>query len=63
MTEVEPMQIEGAYIAEVMKLMEYIESKEDPLIHIVIICQHHINSTLLHTLNNFKNLSKVEQSK
>jgi hypothetical protein len=26
------MQTEGAYIAEVMKLTEYAESKEDPLI-------------------------------
>jgi len=29
------MQIKGVYTAEVMKLMEYVESKEDPLIQVV----------------------------
>jgi hypothetical protein len=28
------MQIEGACVTEVMKLVEYVESKEDPLIQI-----------------------------
>jgi hypothetical protein len=31
----ELMQIEGAYRAEVTKLMEYVESKEVPLVEIV----------------------------
>jgi hypothetical protein len=26
------MQVEGAYIAETLNLVEYVESKEDPLI-------------------------------
>jgi hypothetical protein len=30
------MQTEGAYTAEVMKLMGYVESKEDPLIQILM---------------------------
>jgi hypothetical protein len=29
------MQVEGAYIAETLNLVEYVESKEDPLIQIV----------------------------
>jgi len=52
------MRIEGAYIAEVMKLMEYVESKEDPLIQIVRTHQHYKNSALLQTVTNFKNFSK-----
>jgi hypothetical protein len=31
------MQTEGAYIAEVVKLMEYVESREDPQIKVVRI--------------------------
>jgi hypothetical protein len=37
------MHIEGAYTAEVMKLMEYVESKADPLIQIIRTHQHHMN--------------------
>jgi len=48
------MQIEGACIASVMKTMEYVDSKENPLIQIVRTHQHHTNSTLLQTVNNFK---------
>jgi hypothetical protein len=48
------MQIEGFYIAEVMKLKEYVESKEDPLIQIVRTHQHHAKSTLLQTVKDFK---------
>jgi hypothetical protein len=29
------MQVEGAYIAETVNLVEYVENKEDPLIQIV----------------------------
>jgi hypothetical protein len=29
------MQVEGAYIAETLNLVEYVESKEDPLIQTV----------------------------
>jgi hypothetical protein len=46
------MQVGGAYIAEVTKLMECVESKEDALPQIVT-SQHHINSTLLQTVKNF----------
>jgi hypothetical protein len=47
------MQVEGAYIAEILNLEEYVESKEDPLIQIVRTHQHNTNSALL-TANKFK---------
>jgi len=37
-----------------MKLMEYVESKGDPLIQIVMTHQHHTNSALLQTVNNLE---------
>jgi hypothetical protein len=48
------MQVEGAYIAETLNLVEYAESKEDPLIQIVRTHQHNTNSALLQTANKFK---------
>jgi hypothetical protein len=57
------MQVEGAYIAETVNLVEYVESKEDPLIQIVRTHQHYTNSALLQTANNLKNLFEVKQSK
>jgi hypothetical protein len=48
------MQVEGAYIAETVNLVEYAESKEDPLIQIVRTHQHNTNSALLQTANKFK---------
>jgi hypothetical protein len=48
------MQVEGAYIAETVSLVEYVESKEDPLIQIVRTHQHNTNSALLQTANKFK---------
>jgi hypothetical protein len=48
------MQVEGAYIAETLNLVEYVENKEDPLIQIVRTHQHNTDSTLLQTANKFK---------
>jgi hypothetical protein len=48
------MQVEGAYIAETVNLVEYVESTEDSLIQIVRTHQHNINSALLQTDNKFK---------
>jgi hypothetical protein len=48
------MQVEGTYIAETIKLVEYVESKEDPLTQIVRTHQHNTNSTLFQTANKFK---------
>jgi hypothetical protein len=48
------MQVEGAYRAETLNLVEHVENKEDPLIQIVRARQHNTNSTLLQTDNKFK---------
>jgi hypothetical protein len=50
------MQVEGAYIAETVNLVEYVESKEDPLIQIVRTHQHNTDSALLQTANKFKKI-------
>jgi hypothetical protein len=47
------MQVEGAYFAETLNLVEYVESK-DSLIQIVRTHQHNTNSALLQTANKFK---------
>jgi hypothetical protein len=48
------MQVEGAYIAETVNLVEYVESKEDPLIQTVKTHRHNTNSALLQTAHIFK---------
>jgi hypothetical protein len=48
------MQIEGTYIAEVMKLIECVGSKEDAVMQVVRTHQHHTNSTLLETNSQTK---------
>jgi hypothetical protein len=48
------MQVEGAYIAETVNLVEYVENKEDPMIQIVRTHQHNTNSALLQTANRFQ---------
>jgi hypothetical protein len=48
------MQIEGAYITEVIKLKEYVEHTDDPLMQIVRIHEHNISSTLFHTATNLQ---------
>jgi hypothetical protein len=57
------IHLEKAYVAEVNELREYIESKEDPLVRIVRTHQHHTNSSLLQTVNDFRKLFEVKQSK
>jgi chromosome segregation and condensation protein ScpB len=52
--------VEGAYIAETLNLVEYVESKEDPLILIVRTHQHNTNSALLQTTNKFKKYFQCE---
>jgi hypothetical protein len=54
------MQVEGAYIAETLNLVEYIESEEDPLIQIVRTHQHNTNSALLQTANKFNKAFQSE---
>jgi hypothetical protein len=48
------MRVEGANRAEIINLVEYVESKEDPLIQIVMTQQHNTNVALLQTANKFK---------
>ena len=47
------MQLE-ACAAEITKLVEYIDRKENPLIQIVITHQHYVNSALLQTARRLK---------
>jgi hypothetical protein len=54
------MQVEGAYIAETLNLVEEIENKEDPLLQIVRTYQHNTNSALLQTANKFKTYFQSE---
>jgi hypothetical protein len=54
------MQVEGAYIAETLNLVEYVESKDDPLIQIVRTHQHNTNLALLQTANKFKKYFQSE---
>jgi 3-deoxy-D-arabino-heptulosonate 7-phosphate (DAHP) synthase len=56
------MQRGGAYVAEVMKMMEHVESKEDSPKQIVTTHQHHTNSTQRYVKQS-RILSKVKQSK
>jgi hypothetical protein len=48
------MQIEGAIIAAVIKLKEYMEHTDDPLMQIVRTHQHNTSSTLFHTATNLQ---------
>jgi phosphopentomutase len=48
------MQVEGTYIVETLNFVEYVESKEDPLIQIVRTHHHNTNSALLQTANKFR---------
>ena len=48
------MQLEEAYVVEIAKLMEYVDSKEDPLIQIVRMHHHSINSAALQTARRLK---------
>jgi hypothetical protein len=53
------VQTESAYTAEVMKLMVYIERKEDPQIQVIWEHQHYYYKQL----TILKNLLNVNQSK
>jgi hypothetical protein len=57
------MQMEGAYKAETIKLVEYVERKEDPPIQIVRTHQYSTNSHYFKQLRNLRNPFKVKQSK
>jgi hypothetical protein len=48
------MQIEAAYMTEVIKLKEYVEHTEVPLMKIVRTHQHNTSSTVFHTATNLQ---------
>jgi hypothetical protein len=48
------MQIEGAYITELIKLKVYVEHTDDPPIQIVRTHQHNTSSTLFHEATNLQ---------
>jgi len=43
------MQLEAAHSVEIIKLVEYVDKKEDPLIQVVRTRQHNTNSAVLQT--------------
>jgi hypothetical protein len=49
--------VKGAYIAETLNLLEYVEIKEYPLVK---THQHNTNSALLKTSNKFKKSFQIE---
>jgi hypothetical protein len=59
------IQVDRVYAAETIKSVEYVESKEDPLIQVVRTHQHDKNLTLFHTVETFKEIfqSKTKQIK
>jgi hypothetical protein len=57
------MQVEGAYIAENLNFMEYVESKEEPVIQIVRTHQHNKTQHCYKQLTYLRNIFKVKQSK
>ena len=46
--------LKEAYIVEITKLVEYVDSKEDPLLRIFLSHQHDINSAVLQTARCIK---------
>jgi hypothetical protein len=48
------MQFEEVYAVEIKKLVKYVERKEDPLLEIVRMYQHNINSAMLQTARCLK---------
>jgi hypothetical protein len=54
------MPVEGPYIAETLNLVEYVDSKEDPLIQIVRSHKHNTDSALLQTADTFKKYFQSE---
>jgi hypothetical protein len=50
----ELMQLEEAYIIEITKLMEYVDSTEDSLIQIVRTHQNNSNSAMVRTTRSLK---------
>ena len=48
------MQLEEAFVVDITQVVDYVESKEDLLIHTVRRHQHNIKSTMLQTARRLK---------
>ena len=57
------MQLEEANLVEITKLVEYVDRKEDPLVHIVRMHQHNINLAVLQTARCLKTERSTERNK
>ena len=57
------MHLEEAYVVEVTKLMEYVDSKKDPLIKIIITHQHNKLTQCYRELEASREKYKEEKAK
>jgi len=57
------MQLEVAHAVEIIKLAEYIERKEDPLIQVVRTHQHNTDSVMLNRARRLKTEVQKETKK
>ena len=57
------MQLEAAHAVEIIKLVEYIDRKEDPLIQVVRTHQYNTDSAVLQTARYFKTEVQRETTK
>jgi hypothetical protein len=48
------MQLEAAHAAEISKLVEHIDRKEDPLTHVFRTHRHNLDSAVLQTARRLK---------
>jgi len=57
------MQLEAEHVAEIVKLAEYVDRKEDPLIQVVRAHQHNIDSAVLQTARCLKRKYREKREK
>jgi len=57
------MQLEAAYTVEIIKLVDYVDRKEDPLIQVVRTHQHNTDSAVLQTASCLKTEVQKETRK
>ena len=57
------MQLEAAHAVEIIKLVEYVDRKEDPLIQVVRTHQHNTDSAILQTARCLKTEVQKEKRK
>ena len=57
------MQLEAAHAVEITKLVEYVDRKEDPQIHVFRTHQHNTDSTVLEADRSLKTEVQKETRK